>query len=141
MDGKNGAIPRRDNSRELNSYKILPVPLDGRAQSFLEADLRFVSQMLSCACDIGLRMFDITASGLRINGRDVHADDFVDLMKHRIHCNSIAASDIENFPADSWYFAREQIRFNHILDVGEVTRLQAVPINRGPAALQYCRNE
>jgi len=90
-------------------------------ESFLETDLWFVSEMFLSASDVSLGMLDIARPGFRVDWSDIVPRDFGDVMKHRIHRDSITAGNIEYLSSDARQLAREQIRFNHVLHVREIT--------------------
>src|SRR5437667_10070940 len=121
--------------------EILPIPLDGTSQAFLETDFRLISEALFRARDIGLRMLDVAFAQIAVNRRDVFSRDFVDLLKHGDHGDAVTACDVKNFAGDCGSFASQEIRFNNILYKREVARLKAVAVNGRAAILKNCGNE
>src|SRR5262249_54527896 len=105
----------------LSAAKVFRVPVNRATESLFESDLRLVSQKFLRATDLRLGMFDVAGSGLRVDRCDVLARNLVDLLQHRIDGNAIAASDVEYLPSDARGLAGEQIRFNHVLHIREIT--------------------
>src|SRR5688572_8275879 len=83
-------LPRWKSGRD-----VLPVPLDSLTQSVAETNFGCISQVLPGPGDIGLRMLDVPRPWFHVNWRNVLAGDFVDLLKHRIDGDAIAAGDVE----------------------------------------------
>src|SRR5437867_5382858 len=109
--------------------EILPVPLDGIPKTFLETDLRLISEMFPRARNIRLRVLDVARTRIRINRRDILTRDFIDLMEHRIHGDPIAASHVKDLPGYHGYRARLKIGFHDVLDVCEIARLEAITVD------------
>src|SRR5262249_2228283 len=62
-------------------------------------------------------------------------------LEHRIHGDAVPACNIEDLAPNTRHLAREQIRFNHILHVSEITRLKTVAVDRRSSILKNSRNE
>jgi hypothetical protein len=97
--------------------------------------------MFFCACDVGLRMLDITGASFSVHGLDSPIQNRINLLKHRVDGNPFAASYIEDLAGVSRNMACEQVRLDDVLNVREIARLQAVSVNRGPSILEHGRNE
>src|SRR5213593_3091900 len=117
--------------------EILPVPLDGIPKTFLETDLRLISEMFLRARNIRLRVLDVARTRIRINRHDIPTRDFIDLLEHRIHGDPIAASHVKDLPGYNGYRARLKIRFHDVLDVCEVARLEAITVDRRTLILKH----
>src|SRR5262245_33443140 len=86
-------------------------------------------------------MFDVACPFGLVHRRYVLTGDLVNLHQHFIDGDAVAASDVEDLSGGSRSSARQQIRFNNILHEREVSRLQAVAVNYGPAILQHRGDE
>src|SRR5262245_47074932 len=86
-------------------------------------------------------MFDIASAFGLVYRSDVLTGDLVNLHQHFIDGDAVSASDVEGFSGDTRSSAGQQVRVNNVLHEGEVTRLQAVAVNYGPAILQHGRDE
>src|SRR5262245_24596720 len=86
-------------------------------------------------------MLDIAAARIRVDGSNVVARDFVDLLQHRIDGDAVAACDVERLPGRSRRLARQKVGLDDVPDECEIARLQTVAVNRGTPALQHRGNE
>jgi hypothetical protein len=92
-------------------------------ESFLETDFRLISELLCGTRDVCLGMPDVTRSRLCVFRQYVLTGNFVDELEHGVHGDSFPAGNIEGLPGHTRYSAGEQIRVDHIADVGEIARL------------------
>jgi hypothetical protein len=90
------------------------------AEPLTETHYRLVPKVFFGSGDVRLGMFDVAGSRFRINRQDVFTRNLIDVLKHRVDGNAIAASDVENLPADTGDLACEQIRFDDVADIGEI---------------------
>src|SRR5262245_10733850 len=104
--------------------------LDGEAKAFLELDGRLVAEHVACECDVCPRVANVARPGLPVILLDRLAEDAADRLGETVDAGGAARRHVEDQAARAGCGSRAKGRVDHVLDVGEVTGLLAVAVDR-----------
>src|SRR5262245_40694026 len=138
--------PMTNDKCDMENGKYFPllislIPSHGAPQTFGQSDQRVVADQVFGQQDGGERMADVAGARFFISGPRVRADDLLQFGEQLIDRDPFAYPQVDD-PSNRLYgFSRAQISVDHVVDVCEIARLLAVPINHRRSAVEQGRDE